>query len=97
MFSFHPQIVTPKNKLRCSYCYEEFDPGDRLIKRFRGVSGFSGIDGESYPIEDPNAPEETLLLHEECELPFLTEGREDNELLRFCAGCGAKITDDEDD
>ena len=78
----------------CHYCGEQFAIGERAVYRLRGVVTI-GHSGRPYVESDSYDPEEPVVLHEACEVPFLKhiDGAEDDdgELLRFCAGCGTKL------
>lgn len=86
-----------REKLECAHCGEGFALGERCVERFRGVVGSGEKSGQPMVVEDKYDPEEVLYLHEECEemmyeLAVRSKMEDDAELMRFCAGCGCKLT-----
>lgn len=88
-----------KNSIDCAYCGEEVTRGQRCVERFRGVMGSGDKSGQPLVVADTYDPEEVMVLHEECEEMMHHEAvrkelEEDEELMRFCAGCGCKLNGD---
>lgn len=84
-------------QLVCDYCDEPIQPGERCVDKFRGVCGLGQKSGQPMVVRDTYDPEEPYHFHEECEELYYEEKvkkrmEDDEELLRFCAGCGCKLT-----
>ena len=93
-----PQVGV-QDTLKCGYCGEELRLGERCIERFRGVVGRGEKSGQPTLVADGYDPEDSVFLHEECEEmmhfdAFKSEMSEDEELMKFCAGCGSKFNGD---
>lgn len=82
--------------VKCGYCDEEIQPGERCIDYFRGVIGRSEKTGRLMVVADKYDPEEPAIFHEECHALWKNESLQDEEeeLMKFCAGCGSKLNGD---
>lgn len=78
----------------CRYCGEVIEVDDRCFYVLRGVMKIGEKSGRAYVEEDTYDKEEAVILHELCALSYFREqdglGEED-ELIKFCAGCGTKL------
>ena len=86
---------TPNTVAECAYCGEEIKVGERCIDYYRGVLGMGEKSGQPIVVEDKYDPEDPAIFHEECHDMWKNESRQDEteELMRFCAGCGCKLSD----
>jgi hypothetical protein len=87
---------TPRRVLECAYCGEELRIGERCVDYFRGVVGIGEKSGQPIVVEDQYDPEDPAVFHEECHEMWRSESKQDEEeeLMRFCAGCGCKLNGD---
>lgn len=87
-----------EDQFYCSYCGEIFKLGERFVWRERGIAGIGPRSGRLTMVEDTYDPEEPVRLHEDCEEALIVERMkargEEEELLKFCAGCGVKLSGD---
>ena len=93
----------PKQCLVCPLCNEEMKPGEKCVDRFEGVIGFGEKSGQLMVVEDPRNREGQVIVHLECEEEALIQAAErqveeqkedEDEKLKFCAGCACKLTGD---
>lgn len=92
-------IEAPRAQMECAYCGDPIEPWERCVDRLRGVCGRGEKSGQPMVVTDQYDPEPPLQFHEECEEFYYSEKlskqlEEDGETVRFCAGCGVKISGD---